>query len=147
MTTSRAYAIYDTDVNGGPQPLKRRYFTEQDHILALGTVPNTAILIALELVNNGDDFQGADGVIVKGATFYLVASMKPQDGINYSETLNQIVSKDRYTSVNITINSLAEATYGLPNMQIPRPVVGLSVDLKWEEGLWYDEVPLEPVIL
>ena len=147
MTTSRAYAIYDTDVNGGPQPLKRRYFTEQDHILALGTAPNTAILIALELVNNGDDFQGADGVIVKGATFYLVASVKPQDGVNYSETLNQIVSKDRYTSVNITINSLAEATYGLPNMQIPRPMVGLSVDLKWEEGLWYDDVPLEPVIL
>ena len=137
--------IYDSKLSGTQRITDVRW-TDTNYILGLETPSDENVLLALELVNNGKAFQGADGQILPSATFYLVASVKPQDGVNYSETLNQIVSKDRYTSVNITINSLSEATYGLPNMQIPRPMVGLSVDLKWEEGLWYDDVPLEPVI-
>lgn len=142
LMSSRTYAIYDTDINDGPQSLYRHYFTRPDYILGLGTAANKSILVALELVNNGPAFQGADGLIVTGATFYLVANMNPLEGTNYSEDLNQIISKDRYTTVNITINSLSEATYGLPNLDIPRPTVGLTVDLKWEEGLWFDDIEL-----
>jgi hypothetical protein len=141
--SSRTYAIYDTDLNGGVQLLKRHYFTEPDYILGLGTPANNSILVALELVNNGPAFQGADGLIVTGATFYVVANMNPQEGTNYSSgTLDKIFSKDRATQVNITINSLANATYGLPNLEIPRPTLGISVDLAWREGLWYDDVEL-----
>jgi hypothetical protein len=143
VMSSTAYAIYDTDLNGGQQPLKRHYFTEPDYILGLGTAADKSIMIALELVNNGPAFQGADGVIVTGATFYLVANMIPKDSPNYtSGSLDQIFIKDRYTSVGITITSLATATYGLPNLEIPHPTVGLSVNLNWEEGLWYDDIPL-----
>lgn len=142
VMSSRTYAIYDTDMNNGPQALKRHYFSEPDYILGLGTAADANILIALELVNNGPAFQGADGQIVTGATFYLVANMNPHDGKNYSESLNQIFCKDHYTTVYITINSLANATYGLPNLEIPRPTVGMSIDLNWEEGLWYPEIPL-----
>lgn len=143
VMSSTAYAIYDTDLNGGQQPLKRHYFTEPDYILGLGTAADKSIMIALELVNNGPAFQGADGVIVTGATFYLVANMIPKDSPNYtSGSLDQIFIKDRYTSVGITITSLATATYGLPNLEIPHPTVGLSVNLNWEDGLWYDEIPL-----
>ena len=141
VTSSRAYAIYDTDINGGPQPLKRRYFTEQDHILGLGTPSNTGILIALELVNNGEPFQGADGLIAKGATFYLVANLKPNEDA-YSSSPYYIFWKDHCTTVNITINRLSDATYGLPNLEIPRPTLGLTINLQWEEGLWFPEIPI-----
>ena len=40
------------------------------------------------------------------------------------------------------INGLATATYGMPSLEIPHPTVGLSVDLSWGEGLWFDEVEL-----
>jgi len=143
VMSSRTYAIYDTDLNGGVQLLKRYYYTEPDYILGLGTPANNSILVALELVNNGPAFQGADGLIATGATFYVVANMNPQEGTNYSSgILDKIFSKDRATQVNITINSLANATYGLPNLEIPRPTLGVSVNLAWGEGLWFDDVPL-----
>jgi hypothetical protein len=68
--------------------------------------------------------------------------MNPQEGEGHSETLNQIFCKDHYTTVNITIKSLANATYGLPNLDIPRPTLGLSVNLGWGEGLFFDDTEL-----
>ena len=145
MPQSRTYAIYDTDLNGeAPHTVNQWNWTEEDHILGLGTPSDQTIMVALELVNNAQDFQGADGVIVKGATFYLVANVNPQaDGDNYRPgVLDQIFCKDIETKVFITIKSLKDATYGLPNLDIPRPTVGLSVDLRWEDGLWFPDVPL-----
>ena len=98
--------------------------------------------MALELVNDGDNFWGADGVIGHGATFYLVAELDPTGGSNYSTSLNQIFSRDHATQVNLTITSLATATYGLPDLDIPHPLVGVSVNLVWEDGLWYEEIEL-----
>lgn len=140
---SPEYAIYDTDLNGGPQDLKRKEFSGTDYILGLGTSPNQNILLAMELVNNGVPFQGADGVIATGATFYLVAEMAPEEGQGYSAgSLDQIFSKDRGTQVFLTITSLASATYGLPDLEVPHPTFGVSVSLKWGEGFWFDDVEL-----
>lgn len=142
VTTSRTYAIYDTDMGGGPQDLKRGSYSEPDYILGLGTQADQPILVALELVNNGADFQGADGIIVNGATFYLVANLNPQeakDGSYVPGSLDKVFIKDHATQVNITINSLANATYGLPNLDIPRTTFGLSVNLGWGEGLYFEE--------
>jgi len=99
----------------------------------------------MELVNNCPAFQGADGVIAHGATFYLVANMVPSQGQGYSaNSIDQIFIKDVATKVNLMIlsNGLATATYGLPDLEIPHPVVGVSVDLSWGEGLWFDNVEL-----
>jgi len=169
VTGSREYAIYDTDLNGGSQLLKRHYFTEPNYILGLGTAHDKNIYLAMELVNNGDDFQGADGVIAHGSTFYLVADLAPSEGTNYSTgSIDQIFSRDHATQVNLTINGgwpdkngdgvpdpdlddkgkpkpltgLATATYGLPNLDIPHPTVGISINLSWGEGLWYEEIIL-----
>jgi len=166
---SHEYAIYDNYLGGEPQHVERRYYTEFNHILGLGTAADKNIYLALELVNDGPDFQGADGVILHGTTFYLVADLSPADGINYTVgSLDQIFSRDRYTKVNLTINGgwrdkngdgvpdpdldsegnpkpltgLATATYGLPNLDIPHPTVGLSVNLMWGEGLWFDDIVL-----
>jgi hypothetical protein len=168
VANSREFAIYDTDLNGGPQPVRRRYWTDFDYILGLGTPSDKNIYIALELVNDGDDFEGADGTIFHGATFYLVANLNPSEGTNYTiGSLDRIFSKDLATQVHLTIsegwpdkdddgipdpdldekgqpkplNGLATATYGMPRLDVPRTTLGLSVDLRWEEGLWYD-IPL-----
>ena len=166
---SKEYAIYDTDLNGGAQEVKRHDYTKENFVLGLGTAADKDIQIALELVNNGNDFQGADGLIVHGATFYLVANLAPKEGQNYtSGSIDQVFSRDKATTVALTIEGgypdtdgdgkpdpgldaygrpnplkgLATATYGMPSLEIPKPTVGLSVNLSWEEGLWYEEIEL-----
>lgn len=166
---SKEYAIYDTDLNGGAQQVKRHDFTEENFILGLGTSSDKDIQIALELVNNGNDFQGADGVIMHGATFYLVANLAPKEGQNYiSGSIDQVFCRDKATTVALTIEGgypdtdgdgkpdpglddygrvkplkgLATATYGMPRLDVPKPTLGLSVNLSWGEGLWFDDVIL-----
>ncbi|MBP5713672.1 MAG: hypothetical protein J6X07_03115 [Prevotella sp.] len=170
VANSREFAIYDTDLNGGPQPVRRLSWTDFDYILGLGTPSDKNIYIALELVNDGNDFEGADGTIFHGATFYLVANLNPSEGTNYTiGSLDRIFSKDHATQVHLTIsegwpdkdgddipdpdldekgqpkplNGLATATYGMPNLDISRPTLGLSVNLRWEEGLWFDDIEFE----
>ena len=169
VADSKEFAIYDCDLNGGAQPVKRHVWTEENFVLGLGTASNKDIQVALELENNGSDFQGADGLIVHGATFYLVANLAPKEGQNYSAgSIDQVFSRDKATTVSLTIEGgyrdidgdgkpdpglddygrpnklkgLATATYGLPNLVEPKPTLGLSVNLSWEEGLWYEEIIL-----
>ena len=105
-------------------------------------------------------------MIAHGATFYLVANLELDP--TSSTDIRQIFSKANSTQVNLTIvsgwpdkdgdgipdpdldehgnpqpvNGLATATYGMPSLEIPHPTVGLSVDLSWGEGLWFDNVEL-----
>ena len=107
--------------------------------------------------------------IFHGATFYLVANLNPSEGTNYTVgSLDRIFSKDCATQVHLTISEgwpdkdgdgkpdpdldekgqpkpltgLATATYGMPRLDISRPTLGLSVNLRWEEGLWYEALRL-----
>lgn len=169
VTGSREFAIYDTDLNGGAQTVKRHVYTEENFVLGLGTSADDEIQIALELVNNGDDFQGADGVIVHGATFYLVANLAPKEGQNYlSGSIDQVFCRDKATTVALTIEGgypdtdgdgkpdpdlddygrvkplkgLATATYGIPRLDVPTISLGLSVNLSWEDGVWFQNIEL-----
>lgn len=167
--STHEYAIYDTDLATGSQDVKRHTWSEFNYILGLSTSPDKDVYLALELENNGDDFYGADGLIVHGATFYLVAAMVPSEGSNYSAgQLDQIFNKDFATKVNLTIlggwpdkdgdgkpdpdldsggnplplTGLATATYGLPDTQIPHPMLGVNVDLIWGDGPYFEDIPL-----
>ena len=80
-------------------------------------------------------------MIAHGATFYLVATLDPNQRVNTTD-VNKIFDRDYATDVNISIKSLASATYGLPNLDLPHPSVGISVNLHWEDGLWFPDVPL-----
>lgn len=172
VANAHVYAIYDTELAEGTTNIIRRTFSDDDvfnYILGLGTPSNENIYLAMELVNNCEDFYGADGLIAKGSTFYLVANLDPSQGQGYNvNDLNKIFIKDVATRVNLIIpggypdrdgdgkpdpdnddqghpkpiNGLATATYGLPDLQIPHPTVGLSVDLSWGEGLWFDDIEL-----
>jgi len=138
VTGSKTYAIYDSYMTGSTQAVKPGDWTEPSYILGLGTESNQKVNLALELVNNGNDFYGADGVIAHGATFYVVAELDPSQG----GTLSKIFDRDYATQVNLTIKSLATATYGLPCLDIPILTVAVSVNLSWEEGLWFDDIEL-----
>ena len=166
---SRVYAIYDTGLYGGPQEVKRHVYTKENFVLGLGTGSKEVIQIALELVNNGDDFQGADGVIMHGSTFYLVANLDPKEGQQpASYSIDQVFSRDMATTVALTIEGgypdtdgdgkpdtgfdaygrenplkgLATATYGLPKLDVPVLNLGMSVNLSWEDGIWFEEIEL-----
>lgn len=138
---SRIYAIYDSYLNGSTMEVINQYYPNTaDYILGLGTASDQKVKLALELVNNCDDFQGADGVIAHDATFYLVAELDPST--DTTTDLNRIFDRDYATDVFISIKSLASATYGLPDLELPHPTVGISVNLSWEDGLWFPNVPL-----
>lgn len=168
---TKEYFIYDRDINHAPQHIRAGRWTDYNHTLGLETPADENTYLALELVNDGDDFQGADGLILHGATFYLVADLSPKKGENYSAgTLDRIFRQDYVTRVHITIEpgwpdrdgdgkpdpeldekgqpkpitGLATATYGLPKLEVNNlpPVVGLSVNLVWNRGIAFPDVEL-----
>lgn len=171
VADSHVYAIYDTDLEGDITHVYKHGWNEADnkfdYILGLSTMTDKNIYLAMELVNDCPDFQGADGVITHGSTFYLVANLELPDQTS-ANIPRQIFSKDHATQVDLTIvngwpdkngdgipdpdndehgnpkpiSGLATATYGLPNLEVPHPTVGLSVDLSWGEGLWFDDIEL-----
>ena len=104
LPDSREYVLYDTDIYGGPQKVAYGTWTKWNHTLGLATLADNNELISLELVNDGPDFQGADGRIASGATFYLVANMNPVTGQNYKKgSIDRIFQRDYVTKVNLQV--------------------------------------------
>lgn len=85
---------------------------------------------ALEFTNNsGQAFYGKDGLVPVGGKFYLVGQL------NADGSHAKVFEKDHYTKATVTINSLKNAYNCIPDLRSPKLELGLSVDLKWEEGL------------
>ena len=147
--------IYDREVVDGivikPSTNSSPNIAGANQTLALETSADQKIYMALELVNGGEDFQGADGIIPAGGVFYLTAELDPKSSTKYAEgTLDKIVIQDHVTSVIVNIKNgdstgggggLGDATNGLPDLRSPGIEVGTSVDLEWKAGL-----DLEPSI-
>ena len=80
--------------------------TVANQTLALETKSNQIINVALELVNGGSDFQGADGIIPAGGVFYLPAQLNPASAVNYVDgELDKIFMQDHVTKLTITIHN------------------------------------------
>ena len=78
--------------------------------LALETKTNQTIYAALELVNNGGDFQGADGIIPAGGTFYMTAKLDPTTASNsVAGSMDKIMMKDHVTKLTVNIKNGATA--------------------------------------
>lgn len=74
--------------------------------LALETKKDQMVHAALELVNNGEDFMGFDGIIPKGGTFYLAMKLDPTKAVNYDEFIrDKIVQQDHVTKLTVTIRN------------------------------------------
>lgn len=139
------YTIYDRDVVSNIVATPNTITATANQTLALETRSDQKVYVALELINGGEDFQGADGVIPAGGTFYMTAELDPTTASNYAEgTLDKIVLQDHVTQLTITIKNgnvdgtgggLGEATNGVPDLTSPGIEVGTSVDLIWQKGL------------
>lgn len=95
--------------------------------------------IAIELVNNtGNNFKGADGMIYKGATFYMVAQLDPGGTGVTNDDKKSVFMQDYKTTANLTIKSLKGAYNVIPDLRSTNLTFGLAVDLDWKVGLTFD---------
>lgn len=123
-----------------------------NYTLALETAKDAAVYVAVEFVNNGADFEGADGLIPAGCKFYLIGQLDPKatSGVTgYNEdTMNQVFKQDYITTATFTIaqgtlgaantQGLAAAYNTIPDLRTPQLELGLSVDLTWQSGLSFN---------
>lgn len=126
-----AKTIYDAEdatpiVSGTPS---KNFYT-----LALQSAGggSESVNFALEFKNNGDAFYGKNGLVPNGGTFYLTGTLTANKGTNQN---GYVFKQDYKTTANITISSLKNAYYTVPDLRKTQLSLGLTVDLTWEAGL------------
>ena len=104
-TGNENFCIYDRVMSASNLTFKPGApTTTPNYTLALETKTNQKIFAALELVNNGQAFKGADGTIPAGGIFYMTVSLDPTTAGNYDQnSLNKIIMKDHKTKLTVTI--------------------------------------------
>lgn len=132
-----------------------------DNYNASGT--QNRVFVALELQNNtGKGFFGAHNLIPNGSNFYLVGELNPESGSGLGDDdwpthhplppyvedngdmvtgkVKRVFIQDHKTVVNfkIGVNSLKYAYLTVPDLRASSVTLGLSVDMKWENGLKFD---------
>lgn len=164
-TTADEYTIYDNITkSNGIIPAKLTTASAVNYTLALETEAGASVYVAVELLNNGADFQGIDGVVPAGCKFYLVGKLDPTtvpttDTTNNLNGLTQVFKQDHKTIANFTIPTgyaktdiaaghfdpttgntvgLGKAYNTIPDLRSPKLELGLSVDLHWESGITFD---------
>ena len=125
------------------------------------------VYVALEFKNNSRDFFGENNLIRNGATFYIVGKLDPDDGRDTADFSDGIKWPTNYalppydaagnsihqrrvfiqhymTSATFVIgkNSLQHALVAVPDLRSSQISLGLSVDLKWQTGLNFDNIIL-----
>ena len=120
------------------------------------------VRVALQFVNNGEDFWGRDNLIRAGQTFYLVAELDPTnktiadwdqyyqvpplDASGVSTKTTRVFVQDYMTTANFKLtadasahtSSLQDAYVTIPDLRSSQLSFGLSVDLDWRPGLTFD---------
>lgn len=163
--------IYDDEIpDGGIPTITPNYtvvFDNYDASKADNAVQNH-VYVALEFINNGDNFWGRDNIVAKGNKFYLVARLDcaedPTAATQVSKTvawpeyyqippiytsgenagkskqIPRVFIQDFVTSAvfNIGLNSLKYAYVTVPDLRSSQMSLGLSVDLNWLPGFTYD---------
>lgn len=133
------YTIYDASVTSTKietEDIKDKVMAQT---LALATADGEKVRFAIELTNNtGVAFTGVDGIVPAGARFYLVGELEPQTSVANNRVFEQAYN----TKANVTINSLAHAYNGIPDLKNPKLELGLSVKLEWTAGL-VDDVTID----
>lgn len=156
-TGSTEYSIYDNAVpSTWTSTGVSTTASDVNHTLVLANAENTSVNIAVEFTNNsGKEFVGKDGIIGKGAKFYLLATLDPTKGSKpEGVTISQVFKQDFTTTANLTINANAGTTSGstttydkglanaynvLPDLRTPKLSLGMSVNLSWQIGMTFDQ--------
>ena len=129
-TGNENFCIYDRVMSSSNLTFKPGgVATAPNQTLALETKTNQKLFAALELVNNGQAFRGADGTIPAGGIFYMTVALDPTTATNYSEeNLNKIIMKDHVTKLTVNIKRGSTTPDrngdGVPDVYIIDPVTG-----------------------
>lgn len=128
------------------------------------------VYVALEFQNNTQkDIYGNANIIKNGGYFYLIGALNPNldasDAANHMtavtwpssgsyvppfnadgsrSNITRVFIQDFVTSATFTFgeHSLASAYLTVPDLRASSLTLGLSVDLNWQNGLVYDDIPL-----
>lgn len=144
-TSSETFAntIYDKEMNGSMYAKHEASASNANYTLVFDNKksdPQSPVYVTIELENNSDkNFYGKDGIILKGAKFYLVGQLNPnKTGLTNPNSVNRVFVQDYVTTANFTITTLKEAYNCIPDLRTSGINVGLAVDLDWKSGITFD---------
>lgn len=137
--------IYDKEMNGSPMYAKytSEVPTVGNYTLVFDnkSTDKKPVFVTIELKNNSDkDFYGKDGIILKGAKFYLVGKLTPNatEGVTNPNSVDHVFVQDYVTTANFNITDLKSAYNCIPDLRTSGINVGLAVDLDWKTGITFD---------
>lgn len=139
LLSSEDHMIYDPRVvDSGNYPiymLPYNQTTAFTQTLVLPTKKDEVVYLILEFENNSKtDFYGANGLILKGSKFYMMAKLDPSTASGYNpedNTMNRVFSQDGYTEVTCVVNDLKGAWNVVPDTRDPQLEIGVSMETKW----------------
>ena len=144
-TSSETFAntIYDKEMNGSMYAKHEASASNANYTLVFDNKKSDAqspVYVTLELENNSDkNFYGKDGIILKGAKFYLVGQLNPnKTGLINPNSVNRVFVQDYVTTANFNIKDLKDAYNCIPDLRTSGINVGLAVDLDWKSGITFD---------
>ena len=142
-TTS--YTIYDKTMSSNI------YLTTsasaKNHTLVLESEdakgPDDRVYIAVEFENNTNStIIGKNNCIIYPHTkFYLIGKLDPNNSTVKAKddtSIKKVFIQDYVTTANLSVNSLENAYNVLPDLRAPELELGVSVDLKWQDGTTYN---------
>mgnify|MGYP006916039065 CR=1 FL=1 len=127
------------------------------------------VYVALEFKNNGKDFWGKGNLVRANGTFYLIGKLDPSEKdasnnakytfpnrsqVNYNlppyladgstREAVRVFMQDYMTTADFVIGSesLHNAYVTVPDLRSSQISLGLSVDLKWETGIEFNDIIL-----
>lgn len=162
LYTSKEYTIYDRTINtespSTSSNLAASTAVGPTYTLVLETADEAPVYVALEFVNNANDFQGYDGVVKHGCKFYMIAKLDPKATSNvviptgYND--KKVFKQDYKTIATFAIGAgspdanhdgvadnsdgfggFANAYTTIPDLRTPKLELGLSVNLTWNPGI------------
>ncbi|MBQ6764973.1 MAG: hypothetical protein IJP45_07295, partial [Paludibacteraceae bacterium] len=137
--------LYDSVLTTGTYALANGTYTTENPTLLLQTKESEKIRMAVEFLNNDQDFFGVDGKLIpKGTKFYVVAELDPTASFTgkVAEMGNYVFKQDYTTTVKLSLNNLTKAYNVIPDLRTPTLEFGFAVDLSWKAGHSY-EIPIE----
>ena len=149
ISSSAESTIYDnievSNAAAGGLALQTNHDNVLNHTLVLestgkeGNIEDN-VKVALEFVNNDQDFIGATGIVPKGTKFYLVGELNAGNvaSTEYNKTGGKVFKQDFITRAKFSIASLQTAINTIPDLRNPQVELGLSVDLSWKTGIVFD---------
>lgn len=135
--------IYDKEMNGSMAAKNETSASNANYTLVFDNKKSdtqSPVYVTIELENNsGQAFYGKDGIILKGAKFYLVGQLNPnKTGLTNPNSVNRVFMQDYVTTANFNIKELKSAYNCIPDLRTSGINVGLAVDLSWKTGITFD---------